>query len=135
MKQTGLFHNDFLIASDLSEREPADADMICFRPITAAKSGLCGSKIEHRSNSNVQVLFSTHVQGLPVLRGVLSSSDRPAIQWLRPFSPLSLRVWVVNGIEVKGTVRPYQPQGRSQGDSYLTVKDKMAVEISQSYLF
>ena len=92
--------------------------MICFCPITAANSGLSSSRIEH-----------------PVLGGVLSSSGRPAIQWLRLFSRLSLRVWVVNGIEVKGTVRPYQPQGRSQGDSYLTVKDKMAVEIAQPYLF
>jgi hypothetical protein len=129
VKQTGLFHNDFLIASDLSEIEPADDDMICSCPITAAKSGLSSSKIEHRSNSNVQVLFSTDVQG------VLSSSDRSAIQWLRLFSPLLLRAGVVNGIEVKGTVRPYQPQGRLQGDSYLTLKDKMAIEISQPYLF
>jgi hypothetical protein len=48
---------------------------------------------------------------------------------------MSLRAGVADGIEVKGTVRPYQPQGRSQGDSYLTLKDKMAIEISQPYLF
>jgi hypothetical protein len=69
MKQTGLFHNDFLIASDLSEIELADADMICSCPITEAKKELSGSTIERRSNSNVQLLFSTHVQGLPVLGG------------------------------------------------------------------
>jgi hypothetical protein len=75
------------------------------------------------------------VQGIPVLGGVLSSSRRLAIQWLRLFSPLSLRAGVADGIEVKGTVRPYQPQGRSQRDFYLTLKDKMAIEISQPYLF
>jgi hypothetical protein len=75
------------------------------------------------------------VQGFPVLGGVLSFSGRSAIQWLRLFSLLSLRAGVADGIEVKGTVRPYQPQGRLQGDSYFTLKDKMAIEISQAYLF
>jgi len=41
-----------------------------------------------------KVLISIHVQGLPVLGGVLPSCSRPAIQWLRLLSRLSLRVRV-----------------------------------------